>query len=500
MKKIVIIDIGSNSIRLVLIRLGRKGNFKIIHDLKESVGLEKDLDKDLIIKPDRIRKALRTLHMFRNHCEAVKPDEIIVVATEAVRRAANQEEFLQRIKEETEFEVRVLSGREEAYYGFIGVTNSMDISDALLMDLGGGSTELTWIENGMVKETVSLPYGAINVTQQFELNDTIKEDQLRKLEKKLVNVYQQVPWLNNYQIPRMVGIGGTFRNLCKIDRRRKAYPLERTHNYVMHAQDIYEIHKEISSRNLKQRRTIKGLSGDRIDTIVGATSVITQLTKFCNINEVVISGHGLREGLIYDYIARNMNLQGDILEKSLLKNLNNYNLDIDHARRVYKITCSMFEQLRGLANIEGDYAKVLKAASMMHDVGMALNFYQQNEHVFYVLVNSELHGLSHRELVMSAYAASNQFNSKRHYAGPRFKIFLEEKDEEALKGIGLLIRIARSLDRSMSGLIQDVLIEVEKDKVIIKTIASGNIELEILDALRYCDDFQRYFHKPLFIM
>lgn len=500
MKKIVIIDIGSNSIRLILVRLGNKGNFKIVHDLKESVGLEKDLDSDWMIKPDRIRKALKTMQMFRNHCNAVEPDEVIVVATEAVRRAANQEELIRRIKEETGFEVRVLSGKEEAHYGYIGVINSMDISEGLLMDLGGGSTELTWIENSKVRESVSLPLGAINVTQQFELNDTIKDEQLRRMERELVTVYEQVPWLSNFQTPIMIGIGGAFRNLCKIDRRRKAYPLERTHNYLMNDRDIFEIQKEINSRNLKQRRTLKGLSGDRGDTIVGATSIIAQLIKFCNIDEVAISGHGLREGLIYDYIARNMNLQGDVLEKSLLKNLNNYNLDIDHARRVYQITYALFEQLRGLANIKGDYAKVLKAASMMHDVGMALNFYQQNEHVFYVLVNSELHGLSHRELVMSAYAASNQFNSKRHYAGPRFKIFLEEKDEEALKGIGLLIRIARSLDRSMSGLIQDVSCEIEKDKVIIKTLAKGNIELEILDALRYCDDFHRYFGKSLFVM
>ncbi len=500
MKKIVIIDIGSNSIRLVLVRIGRKGNFKIIHDLKESVGLEKDLETDLIIKTDRIRKALKTLHMFRNHCEAVKPDEILVVATEAVRRAANQVEFISRIKEETGFEVRVLSGEEEAYYGYIGVTNSMDIDDALLMDLGGGSTELTWVEDGRVRESISLPLGAINVTQQFQLNDTIKDEQLRKLENRLVSAYKQVPWLADLATTRMIGIGGTFRNLCKIDRRRKAYPLERTHNYLMSAQDIYAIHKEVSSSSLKQRRTIKGLSGDRVDTIVGATCVIAQLAKFCDIEEVIISGHGLREGLIYDYIARNWNLSGDILEKSLLKNLNNYNLNVDHARKVYQITKSLFEQLRGLANIEGDYEKVLKTACMMHDVGMALNFYQQNEHVFYVMVNSELHGLSHRELVMSAYAASNQFNSKRHYAGPRFKIFLDEKDEVALKGIGLLIRIARSLDRSMSGLIQDISCEIEKDKVIIKTISTGNSELEIMDALRYCDDFYKYFHTPLFIM
>jgi len=500
MKKIVVIDIGSNSIRLILVRLGDQGNFKIIHDLKESVGLEKDLESDSSIKPDRIRKALRTLTMFRNHCEAVQPDQVFAVATEAVRRATNQDYFLERIKEETGFEVRVLSGREEAYYGYVGVNNSMDIKDALLMDLGGGSTELTWMLDGQVKESVSLPLGALNITQQFDLLDNIKDEQMRKAQNSIVEVFKQVPWLSGLQPQTLIGIGGTFRNLCKIDRRRKSYPLERTHNYPMQIQDIMDIHSDVSARNLKQRKTVKGLSSERWDNIVGATTVITQLINYASVNDVVISGHGLREGLIYDYIARTLNLSGDVLEKSLVKNLNNYNLDVGHARTIYKISSSLYRQLQSLAKINGDYDKVLKAASMMHDVGSALNFYQQNEHLFYMLVNSELHGMSHRELVMSAYAACNQFNTKKQYPGTRFRAFLTDKDEEALQRIGLLIRIARSLDRSMSGLIQDVACEIERDRVIVKTISAGNIELEIRDALRYCDDFKKLFRKSLFIM
>lgn len=500
MKKIVIIDIGSNSIRLVLVRLGERGNFKIIHDLKESVGLEKDLEMDTAIKPDRIKRALRTLAMFRSHCEAVQPDELFVVATEAVRRASNQEDFLQRVKAETGFEVRVLSGQEEAYYGYVGIINSMDISDALLMDLGGGSTELTWMQDGRVKESVSLPLGAINITQQYDLHDNIKEEQMRKAENGIMATFKEIPWLAGLDSKRLIGIGGTFRNLCKIDRRRKTYPLERTHNYPMKTQDIMEIHREVSSCNLKQRRAIKGLSSERWENIVGATSVIAQLIKYASIDEVLISGHGLREGLVYDYIARTYNLTGDVLDRSLLKNLNNYNLDVTHAHTIYRISSSLHQQLQSLVKFNGDYDKVLKTAAMMHDVGSALNFYEQNEHLFYMLVNSELHGLTHRELVLSAYAASNQLNSKRHFAGVRFRSFLTDKDEAAVRGIGLLIRIARSLDRSMSGLIQDVICEIERDKVIIKTVANGNIDLEIVDALRYCDDFKKNFRRSLFIM
>jgi exopolyphosphatase/guanosine-5'-triphosphate,3'-diphosphate pyrophosphatase len=136
---------------------------------------------------------------------------------------------------------------------------------------------------------------------------------------------------------------------------------------------------------------------------------------------------------------------------------------------------------------------------MLHDAGIAINFYQQNEHLFYTLLNSEINGLSHRELVMSSYIAAFHRNN-HNLALPRFKALLDEDDVKSIRAVGVLLRIARSLDRSMSGLIQDVNCDIRSDKVIIRTFVNGNIDLEISDALRYCDDFKKIFCKDLFIL
>ncbi|MCX5780056.1 MAG: exopolyphosphatase, partial [Firmicutes bacterium] len=327
MKQLVIIDVGSNSIRLVLVRIGKNGNYKIVHDLKESVRLEKDMGPEQTIKPDRINSAIKTMQMFRNLCNALQPDEVIAVATEAVRRAVNQQEFIQRIKNETGFSIRVLSGEEEAHYDYLGIIYSMDIENALMVDLGGGSTELIWMENSEVRNAISLPFGSINISQRYQLQDTIQDESMRELQSMLNENLSVIPWLADQKHPLLIGVGGTFRNLGKIDRRRKSYPLELSHNYRMQADDVNHIHGEVSSRNLKQRRSVKGLSNDRADIIVGATSVISMLVEFCEVEEVVISGYGLREGIIYDYISRNHQPRKNALEYSLENNLWNYNLD-----------------------------------------------------------------------------------------------------------------------------------------------------------------------------
>jgi len=499
MKQLVIIDLGSNSIRLILARVGKNGNFRIVHDLKESVRLEKDMGEEQTIKPDRMKQAVKTMQMFRNLCNAIKPDEVIVVATEAIRRAANQQEFLDKILQETGFKIRVLSGEEEAYYDYLGIINSMEVSDALMMDLGGGSTELVWMENAAFKNAVSLPFGSINITQQFEMYDTVQEERMQALKEMLSGHFQAVPWLNEKTPKRLIGVGGSFRNLGKIHRRRKGYPLEIAHNYSMQPQDVLEIKNDLSSLNLKQRRNVKGLSKDRADIVVGAAAIIAEIIEFCGIEELAVSGYGLREGIIFEYLQQNHPSHLSPLDFSIHNNQLNFMLDQEHARTIWKISSSLCRQLQEIMPSQQNYDRVLKTAAMLHDTGILINYYQQNEHLIYTLLNTELHGLSHREIVLSAYIGAFH-NSTRSLAMPNYKSLLTEEDIKVIPAIGILLRIARSLDRSMSGLIQDVQCMIREDKVIIKTVSGGNIELEIYDALRYCTDFRKIFKKDLYIM
>ncbi len=498
MKTLAIIDIGSNSIRLVLVRIGPEGNYKIVHDIKESARLAKDFCPDRIIKPQRADMAVRIMKMFGNLCEAVQPDEIIVVATDAVRRALNRDELLDRIKDETGFKVRVLSGQEEAYYDYLGVANSMNITDALLMDIGGGSTELIWVKDKQAAELISIPFGSVNLTQLYDLNEKSKPEE-ESLKRTLWENFDKISWLKNSGSPVLIGIGGSFRNIGRIDRRFKKYPLDLPHNYQFEVEDVRQIHHNIKNKPLKQRQRIKGLSRDRADIILGATTMVNTLLDYCNIRKLQISGYGLREGILYEYLNRHGDFKGDALDWSISNNIKNYSLDHRHASTVYRHTWSLFRQLQELSSTTEDFSRVIKTAAMLHDCGIVINYYQQNQHILYTMLNLEINGLTHRELVLSACIAAYH-DKKTPVQISNFSPLLNNTDLAAIREVGVLLRLARSLDRSMSGIIKDLFVDIRGDDVIIKTSSNDDAQLEIYDALQHFEEFKRVFKKNLFII
>lgn len=492
MKKLAIIDMGSNSIRLVLVHIGQDGNYKIVHDLKESARLAKDFCPEQIIKPQQAGIAVKIMKMFRNLCSSQQPDEIIVVATDAVRRALNREEFLDRIQAESGFKVHVLTGREEAFYDYLGVINSMQVENALLMDIGGGSTEMVWVKDRQAEGMVSLPFGAINLAELYGL-------QYEELKSVLFKHWDGISWLKSIDRTVLVGIGGSFRNIGRIDRRMKNYPIDLPHNYQMAGEDVKQIHSYISSKPEKQRKKLKGLSGERADIIIGATSMVNAFLEYCQVDEVRISGYGIREGIIYSHINGLNRVPDDVLERSINNNIKNYNLDYQHAHTVYRLTWSLYEQLESICSSREDLSRVIKTSAMLHDCGIVINYYQQNEHILYTMLNLEINGLSHRELVLSACVAAYH-DKKTPVHVSSFAPLLQSGDLPVIREAGVLLRLARSLDRSMSGIITDLQVDIRGKDVIIKTICQEDAELEKYDALRHFDEFKAVFKRNLFIM
>ena len=221
MKNIGIIDIGSNSFRLVTAQIDQNRSYKILDELKETVRLGEDLEKTMTLKESRIKVAIKTLKMFKHLCNAFSVEEIIAVATAAVRKAKNQKEFLERVKNEVDIDVRVLAGQEESFYNYWGVVNSIDIADGLIMDIGGGSIELVLMKDRKAIEKESLPFGALDLTERFGLKDRVSNKLEENLREFLYEQFSELSWLKDVDSLPLVGVGGTMRNIGKIDRKKK---------------------------------------------------------------------------------------------------------------------------------------------------------------------------------------------------------------------------------------------------------------------------------------
>ena len=248
MERIAIIDLGSNTARLLIVDMFTEGHFMVVDELKESVRLGQDMDRDGFLKPQRIAETIKTLKMFKRLCDASGVERIIAVGTAAVRRAKNQRSFLDEIQVSCNITIRVLSEEEEALLVYRGVINSMDIPKGLILEIGGGSTKIIYYNRRNVLGFASLPFGAVTLTDLFA-NDASPEESAQHVEEFFTEQLKKIPWLSEIDPEtQMIGVGGSFRNLFKISRLVRKYPLEMAHNYKMTTEDFTGIYDMLLDR------------------------------------------------------------------------------------------------------------------------------------------------------------------------------------------------------------------------------------------------------------
>ncbi|MDR3600606.1 MAG: exopolyphosphatase [Desulfosporosinus sp.] len=496
MKNIGVIDIGSNSMRLMLVEIGKKNYFRILDEAKETVRLGMDMTIDGGLDPIRMEKALSALTSFQSLCEGLGRCNIFPVATEAVRRASNQKEFLDMVKATLNMEIRVLSGAEEAYYDYFGVINSLDFANGLIMDIGGSSTELIWVKNKSKKEAISLPFGALTISNQFNLTEKMNSDTEKELNKYLASQFKKVTWLEGVKDLPLIGVGGTVRNIGRISRKTVNYPIDRSHNYQMESSEVFDIYDSIKYKNAEQRRKIKGLSKERSDMFIGAFSVATALLTFCNNRQLIVSGSGLREGLIYE-IMRGEQVIKDVLDSSLNNVIKTLKIDKTHAYHVWELAESLYTQLKPLHKINGNSYKILKTAAMLNDCGKTINFYNYHKHNFYMLTNFPINGLSHKELILAAYTMMLSVKENFDIDNSPYVTLLNEEDKYVIQRLGIVLRLAECFDRKRNGNITKVVCKLKSDGLFLHLFSKGSTEGERKEVESRGAYFTKVFGKTL---
>lgn len=500
-KTIGIIDIGSNSVRLLLTEISDVNTFRIINELKEYVRLGDGLDEDGILSEKKMQSAIDTLTAYKNICSSFGVTEITTVATEAVRRAKNQQTFLNRAKEELDLSIRVLSGEEEAYYDYFSTMNSMSEKDALIMDIGGASTEFILVKNRQLLHSISLPFGAITLTEHFKINNVLDKAQEEELNEFLLDYIENIEWLNEAKGLNLIGIGGSIRTLAKIDRKAIDYPLTLIHNYSMKGQNVTAIYEDLKSKNAAQRKKTKGLSSDRSDIIVGAAAAVSLIINKFSMKNLIISRNGIREGLLYTHICKDNKPLTDVLQFSLNNVIVNHNINLKHAELIYHILSSLNQDLQSLYNTNNENLdNIIRTAAMLHDVGLNITYYYHNKHSLYIILNSQINGLTHRELVMSACIAANHRDDNSVINYSDYSLLIDKNDLEIIKKLGLLLKIAENIEKNITGIVNDIKCNIDDDTVIIKTISSFHPSHEIKESLIPSQEFKKIFGKKLYVI
>ncbi|MBU3112545.1 exopolyphosphatase [Clostridium lacusfryxellense] len=500
MKRIGIIDIGSNSIRLVIVHINKDNSFRVVDEIKESVRLGKDMTEDGALNPTRINNAIYTLAFFKRLCIIQNITEILAVATEAVRKASNQIEFLNRVQSELSIEIRVLTGIEEAYYDYFGAINSMDFSDALIIDIGGSSSELIFVKQGKLKASISLPYGAINLTEKFSLQKTMNIKSETAIKEFLTSMYKEIPWLKEVENVPIIGIGGTIRNIGKLHKKKTGYPIDNLHNYRIPTDEVIAIYDQVKVKDASQRKKLKGLSKERSDIFVGAATVLVTLIEYLNIKELHVCGSGLRDGFLYEYILKNKKPIIDVLDFSLKNNLLNYEIDLQHPNHVWMLTRTLYNQLKPIINITINPYKILKTAAMLHDIGIVISYYDHHKHSSYMIANSKINGLTHKEQLMASYIAALHRKNEFKINFKVYQNLITQQDLETIDKLSILLRISENLDRCLNGNIKMINCIIDIDTVTITVDSIADPILEVSAAIDCASSFEKTFNKKLIII
>ena len=458
MKRIALIDLGSNSVRFVISEITDSGSYRLVYQQKESIRLSEGMWTHQMLTKPAMERAIKTLKSLSHMARDMGVTEIQGIATAAVRLATNGNSFIRRVYAETGIPLRAISGEEEAYLGFLGVVNTIGLDDFIVFDLGGASIEISLIENRQLKKSVSLPMGSLVMTGQFKLGYEFTKTEYVAMVDHIQSLLKRENWLKDAKLP-LIGIGGTARNIAKMDQREKNYPIPKLHNYKVKKTTIEALFQRVKETPWEERKKIPGLSSERADIIVAGMSIIRELIEYTKASSIIVSGCGLREGLFFQYYGQHYDGQeflqktgiiDDIVTHSTLNILRSFTPhDVDHSLYIAKLAKQIYKQWKELMP-EGERLKlILKVASLLHDLGKQINYYSHARHSAYMIINSNLYGLSHREQLLSAFIASYSHgaNSKFIKQSPYLSL-LKEGDREIIQKLSFPLAIAEALEES----------------------------------------------------
>ncbi|GGD40791.1 guanosine polyphosphate pyrophosphohydrolase [Malaciobacter pacificus] len=399
-KVTTIIDIGSNSMRMVVLQKSSRYAFSLINETKSRVKISEGCyENNGNLQEIPMQRAYESFKSFLNISNSLKSRKIICVATSALRDAPNAKVFLNRIKNDFGINIKVIDGEKEAYYGGVAALNLIDSNDFVTVDIGGGSTEFSFIHDGNITKSISLDLGTVRLKElYFNKNDVdgAKKYILDNL-KKIFDLGIEIP-------QTVVGIGGSIRALTKMIMKKNEYPLDVLHGYKYKVEKEINLFKDIvNAKNEDELRDLN-VKKDRLDTIKEGTFIFKTILEELNTTSVITSGAGVREGVYLADLLRNCNHKFPAnFNVSVRSLLDRYGIDKKQSAYLGNNAAKIFDVLKPLHELDEKYKSLLIVASKLHSIGSTLNFYKSNDNAFDYILNGLSYDFLHSSRVVVAH-------------------------------------------------------------------------------------------------
>jgi exopolyphosphatase / guanosine-5'-triphosphate,3'-diphosphate pyrophosphatase len=501
-ERLAVVDLGSNSFRLVVFT-ARDGWWKRTDEIYEAVRIGEGLAATGELGERGMARAQATMEVFAHFCAAsgLGPDEIDAVATSAIRDASNSGEFLDRAQAVSGLRVRVLSREEEAHYGYLAAVNSSTVADGVMLDLGGGSMQLVNVIGRLARDLDSWTLGAVRMSERFLPGDgPAKPKQLRELRAHVARELERAPWLASSG-PRLVGIGGTVRNLGAAAQRDLGVPEFGVQGYVLTREELDRLVEELASRPPAERAKLPGIKPSRGDLILAGAVVVGSVMEAGGFDGLEVTEAGLREGVFFErHLGGDLPLFDDVRRASVINMAAQYGMDpasSPHTAHVVHLALGLFDELADAGLHGGDplERELLWAACLLHDIGMTVDYDDHHKHSRYLILNAGLPGFEPREVALIGQAV--RYHRKGTPSLGPFAALGIDGDDERLDRMATLLRLAEDLERSRDQLVRDAHVAVADGTVRLELVSEGDDRVPRWAAGRETELFARAFDREL---
>lgn len=479
-----IIDIGSNTVRLAVYQILQGGAHRVVDQGRWPARLSERLTEDGRLPKDAVEELSEVLLHFKRICGKHGARKIRAVATAAIRQSANRQQVLRSIAERTGLRVELLSGEDEARLGSLAALRTMDFSDGYLIDIGGGSTEISLILGRRPAASVSFPFGCVNAKGRYAIgNGPVEPSRIADVQAEIRRQLQAAPWIAEHPGLPLIGLGGTVRALAKMSQRWNDYPLPILHGYELTAGAIRDALNRLAPLSAEKRKKVPGLSKDRADVIVPGLAILGAAAEHCGASRLMVCGAGLRDGLFFETcLPAPADGRIQVLEESIRNLTALYpTAPIGHLHQVRRLALALYARLTEGREPDEETVRLLGAAAVLYRIGAAIDSSDSADPTFYLLTHARWNGLTHREIVLIAAIASYRgTGSLRRKLSP-YRALLREGDADRAARLGAVVQLAAALDRSESQAIGDLRVQARGGRLELTASAAHPLPVERME-------------------
>jgi exopolyphosphatase / guanosine-5'-triphosphate,3'-diphosphate pyrophosphatase len=464
------IDVGSNSVHMIVADVGRDGHLEVVDRVKEMVRLGRRSFTTGRLTTESMDLAVRALVNFKRLVRVRRVERLRAVATSAVREARNRAEFIRRIKRETGITVEVISGLDEARLIFKAARHALGLDGGphLLVDVGGGSVELVLVRDGRPLWMRSVKLGAARLAERFLTDDPPSRAQLARLEAHLERVIgPQMRRARREGVMRAIGTSGTINTLVAMARSSRGEELGRLHGANASAGEISDLTRDLVEANSAMRVELPGIDAKRADLMPAAAVLVNFIMKKSGAPELVACTLALREGVLLGLAHKtDSRSAADARRRSVGALAARFAGGNDHGRQVARLALKLFDATAPVLGLPKASRELLEFAALLHDIGHAIDHDRHNRHSYYLIKNAELFGFETDEIEVIAQAARGHRKQAPKLDSPDLKLLSPAK-RRVIRGLAAILRVADALDRSHFGVVKNIEVRYSPGRIIV---------------------------------